>query len=167
MLALGAIGGTYIAQRNEVQGFLIRWQTANYDPTSRPEFKDQFLTTITDTVSALQGTARDTTSVFEVRAYMTAYIFANDTTSTDSVDITYFFYMAPKNQFRRLPPSWVEWVLVDSTNVTSDSTTTAWNITASAIPVGNWGMFISRGNTANKDTSAVVNKITMAIQDNP
>ncbi len=159
-------GATFNTSKNQVRGFIVRWQTSSYNPASKPEFKDQYLTSITDTLGFVRGLLRDTSSVFETYPFMTGYFYVNDTTSTDSVDQTFFFYTSPKNQLRAVTPAWVHWALVDSFRVSSGPATTAWKITASTMPVGNFGYFISRGNAANKKTQRVHAKITMAVQDN-
>jgi len=47
---------------------------------------------------------------------------------------------------------WSDWVLADSLSVTA-SGQKIWNITASAIPVGDWGLVKIVGQDANKKVS--------------
>lgn len=150
-----------LGSNRDLDPYIVRWQTSSYDPTTRPEVKNQFLTTATDTLGSVRGLLRDTTAIFEVRPYMTVKIQLSDTSASDSTDQTLLYYSSSDNQFRKNVPVWSEFVLVDSVRVQSE-TLTAWKITASAIPIDKFGFIIARGNAANNTTSPVFNKLSMS-----
>lgn len=150
-----------LGSNRDLDPYIIQWATSTYNPATRPEPKNQFSTTLYDTLGSVRGLRRDTTAVFEVRPYMTIKVQLNNPSGSDSTDQTLFYYSASLNQFRKSVPAWTEFVLVDSARVQSE-TLTAWKITASAIPVDQYGFIISRGNAANKKSAAVTNKLYMS-----
>lgn len=150
-----------LGSNRDLDPYIVRWESDGYNPATRPEAKNQFLTTATDTLGSVRGLRRDTTGVFEVRPYMTVKIQLNNPSGSDSTDQTLLYYSSSDNQFRKNIPVWAEFVLVDSLRVQNE-TLTAWKITASVIPVDKFGLIISRGNAANKKTVAVTNKLSMS-----
>lgn len=142
----------------DVEAFIVRWQSASYNPTTRPQAKNHYDLTAVDTLGSVTGLQRDTTGVFEIQPYMSADVILKDAAG-DSAAQTMLLYGANDNQFRKNIPAWSDFTLIDSIQVSTESTT-QWLITDSPVPIKKYGFIINRGNAANKKTAAVTCKIT-------
>lgn len=142
------------------RSFVVRWQTSSYNPASRPEFKDHYLKTATDTTGSSRGLRRDTTAVFEIQPYM-SFKVTMTSAATDSAAKTFILYTAEDNQFRRRIPAWSEFTVADSIVLTGE-TTQPWIVTDSPISVDKYGFVIERGNAANCKTEAVTSRLLYA-----
>lgn len=142
----------------DIDPYIIRWQTSSYNPATRPEGKNQYLTTATDTLGSVRGLRRDTTAIFEFQPYLSFDVKLNDGAG-DSAAQTLLLYSANDNQFRKNIPVWGEFSLVDSLVVTNETLTT-WIVTDSPVAIRKYAFIINRGNAANNKTAAVTTKIT-------
>lgn len=157
LLIIGAAIALAFAPIADKRSFVVRWQTSSYNPASRPEFKDHYLKTATDTTGSSRGLRRDTTAVFELQPYM-SFKVTMTSASTDSAAKTFILYTAEDNQFRRRIPAWSEFTVEDSLVATGE-TTLRWLVTDSPISVDKYGFVIERGNAANCKTEAVTSRI--------
>lgn len=143
----------------DIVSYIVRWQTPDYDPATRPESKNHLLTTATDTLGSIRGTARDTTAIFEIAPFMTALVKLTDAT-TDSANQTFLFYTGNDNQFRKNVPEWSEFIFVDSL-VVSNENLARWDLDNN-LPKHKYGFIIARGNETNKKAAAVTAKILLS-----
>lgn len=147
-----------LGSNRDISAFLMRWQDVGGGGT-RPQAKNQFSTTSTDTLSWIIATARDTTAVFEATPYMSPTIILDDTSaSDDSASVEFFFYSSNDNQFRHNVPVWAEWTLQDSITV-STQTATRWIITSSPVSTHKYGVIIAVGQADNAINDATKSRI--------
>lgn len=151
VLNLASMPG-FNAPANKLDGFIVGWPTTN--SAARPQGYPHVLSSWTDTLAVITGTGSDTSGYFDLRALGTVVFTGVDTSADDSVAYTAYLWTAARNQFRDNPLKlvWNDWVLADSLVITA-SGKVIWNITASAIPVHEYGLITVTGADANKKVS--------------
>lgn len=140
------------APANKLDSFILGWPTSS--SAARPQGYPHVLSSWTDTLAVLLGTGSDTSGYFDLRAYDTIVFTGVDTSADDSVAYKAYLWTAARNQFRDSPLKlvWDDWTLADSLSVTA-SGKAIWKITASAIPVHEYGLITLTGQADNKTIS--------------
>lgn len=145
------------AEKNKNTSFIIGWPTSA--SSARPQGYPHVISTWVDTLASIRGTAADTSGYFDLYSFDTIVFTGTDTSASDSVAYKAYLYVGRSNQFRNTPLKmvWSDWVLADSLSVTA-SGQKIWNITANAIPVGDFGLVKVVGQAANKKVSPTLVK---------